>query len=405
MSKHVTDTVTFRHGAKIDSRIVMPPMLTFSGSEGGFATEDTIRYYSARSKAASLLITEFHYMTPTGGPCSVPGYPEQLSIQDDQHLDSIKAIATALKQDGNKAILQIHHGGREAMGRAAKGKEVLAPSALDFSFLSYPVREMTNEEIEGIIQDFGKATKRAIDAGFDGVEIHGANHYLIQQFFSATSNIRTDKWGGSLEKRMTFALEVVKEVKRVIAEHAPKDFIIGYRISPEEIHGSVVGYTYKESMQLIAEIAKYELDYISLSIWGGYDASPKGVDKSFGQLFKEVVGEETKIIVVGSVFNEADAQDAVEHHTDLIAVGRGTLIDPLFGQKIKDGQGDTIVSEISPEQVEKTSWTAGLNEVFTRADSLGLPPLPGHDSILHLHKGLFSEAAAIGSGSATSGSD
>ena len=389
MTKELKDSVTLRHGARLDSRIVMSPMLTFSGSDGGFATEDTLRYYGARSKAASLLITEFHYISPTGGPSSRPGYPEQLGIQDDAHLESITAIAKALKKDGNKAILQIHHGGREARGRGAKGLEVLAPSGLDFSFLPYPVREMTNEEIEGIVRDFGKATKRAIDAGFDGVEIHGANHYLIQQFFSAFSNQRQDKWGGSLEKRMIFALEVIKEVKSVIAQHAPKDFILGYRLSPEEIHGDTIGYSYKESLALIEQVAKEEFDYISLSIWGGYGAGPAGLDKSYGQLFKEVVGDETQIIVVGSVFNEEDATKAVAHHTDLIGVGRGTLIDPLFGQKIKDGNGDSIVSEISPEQLEQTSWTSGLQEAFTREDSLGLPALPGQASILHLHKGIY----------------
>ena len=94
------------------------------------------------------------------------------------------------------------------------------------------------------------------------VEIHGANHYLIQQFFSTLSNHRTDDWGGSLEKRMAFPLAVVKEVKRVVAEEGPKDFIIGYRISPEEIHGDAIGYTYNESTQLIAQVVKQELDYI-----------------------------------------------------------------------------------------------------------------------------------------------
>ena len=389
MTKQLIDTVVLRHGAKLDSRIVMSPMLTYSGSEDGFATEDTLNYYRARSQAASLLITEFHYVSPTGGPSSRPGYPEQLGIQDDDHLASIRSIAQALKKDGNKAILQIHHGGREARARGTKGLEVLAPSQLDFSFLPYPVREMTHEEILEIIKDFGRATKRAIDAGFDGVEIHGANHYLIQQFFSAFSNHRQDKWGGSLEKRMTFAIEVVREVKSVIAQYGPKDFIIGYRLSPEEIHGTTIGYSYKESLALVAEIAKEELDYISLSIWGGFGAGPAGLNQSYGQLFKEVVGDQTQIIVVGSIFTEEDAQKAVSDHTDLIAIGRGTLIDPLFGQKIKEGQGRSIISEISPEQVPATSWTSGLHEAFTREDSLGLPKLPGQETILHLHKGIY----------------
>lgn len=393
MSKSLTDTVQFRHGAQISSRLVMPPMLTFSGSKGGFVSDDTLRYYHARSQAAGLLIAEYHYVSESGGPCSTPGYPEQLGIYSDEHLEGAEKIAAALQKNGNKAILQIHHGGREASGRAVKEEEVLAPSALDFSFLSYPVREMTNTEIEEIIKDFGRATKRAIKAGFSGVEIHGANHYLLQQFFSSFSNVREDKWGGSLEKRMAFPLAVVKEVKRVVEKYAPKDFIVGYRISPEEIHGDEVGYTYREAQALIREVIKYELDYIHLSLWGGYASKPVGSDQTYAEHFKSILDNQTKLIIVGGVFSEEDAQDAIaQTPTDLIAVGRGTLIDPLFGQKIKEGRGNEIVHQISPEQLEQTAWTSGLREVFTREDSLGLPELPGHDSITKLHTGKYEGA-------------
>ncbi|EHG12341.1 NADH-dependent oxidoreductase [Streptococcus intermedius] len=393
MLKSLIDTVQFRHGAQLSSRLVMPPMLTFSGLKGGFVSDDTLRYYHARSQAAGLLIAEYHYVSESGGPCSRPGYPEQLGIYSDEHLEGAKKIAAALQKNGNKAILQIHHGGREASGRAVKGEEVLAPSALDFSFLSYPVREMTNAEIEGIIKDFGRATKRAIEAGFSGVEIHGANHYLLQQFFSSFSNVREDKWGGSLEKRMAFPLAVVKEVKRVVEEYAPKDFIVGYRISPEEIHGDEVGYSYREAQALIREVIKYELDYIHLSLWEGYASKPVGSDRTYAEHFKSILDNQTKLIIVGGVFSEEEAQDAIaQTPTDLIAVGRGTLIDPLFGQKIKEGRGNEIVHQISPEQLEQTAWTSGLREAFTREDSLGLPELPGHDSITELHTGKYDRA-------------
>lgn len=393
MSKSLIDTVQFRHGAQLSSRLVMPPMLTFSGLKGGFVSDDTLRYYHARSQAAGLLIAEYHYVSESGGPCSRPGYPEQLGIYSDEHLEGAKKIAAALQKNGNKAILQIHHGGREASGCAVKGEEVLAPSALDFSFLSYPVREMTNAEIEGIIKDFGRATKRAIEAGFSGVEIHGANHYLLQQFFSSFSNVREDKWGGSLEKRMAFPLAVVKEVKRVVEEYAPKDFIVGYRISPEEIHGDEVGYSYRESQALIREVIKYELDYIHLSLWEGYASKPVGSDRTYAEHFKSILDNQTKLIIVGGVFSEEEAQDAIaQTPTDLIAVGRGTLIDPLFGQKIKESRGNEIVHQISPEQLEQTAWTSGLREAFTREDSLGLPELPGHDSITELHTGKYDRA-------------
>lgn len=386
MTTKLTDPLTFRHGATVHNRIVVPPMLTFSGKENGFASEDTLNYYAARSQAAGMIIVEYHYVSRSGGPCSPPGYPEQLAIYDDDHFKSIKSIADTLKKDGNKAILQIHHGGREAVGRATKGEEVLAPSALDFSFLPYPVREMTSEEIEEIIKDFGRAAKRAIDAGFDGVEIHGANHYGIQQFFSKISNQRTDKWGGTLEKRMAFPLAVVKEVKRVVNQYSPKDFIVGYRISPEEIHDDAIGYNYLEGLELIKEVIKNELDYIHLSLWADdYAVAPQGGDKSIAEYYNDILDDQTKLIIVGAVFGEEAAQNAVENYTDLIAVGRGTLVDPLFGKKIDDGKGDTIAHEISPDQLEKAHWTPGLLQAYTEKEAFGLPKIPNLESIMHLH--------------------
>ncbi len=179
---------------------------------------------------------------------------------------------------------------------------------------------------------------------------------------------------------MRFPLAVVREVKRVIAEAGAQNFIIGYRLSPEEIHGTDIGYTYKESLQLVEAIVKEELDYIHLSLWGGYDSKPEGADQSFGSLFKAVLDDETKLIIVGNIFSEEAARDAVENYTDIIAVGRGTLVDPEFGQKIMDGKGDTIVHEVTPEHVPNMHLTPGLFEAFTRTDSLGLPPLPGAES-------------------------
>ncbi len=179
MSNQLTDKVVLRHGAVLNNRMAMSPMQTHSGKRDGFVSDDTLRYYNARSKAAGLLITEFHYVSPNGGPAYVPGYPEQLGAYSDEHLDGLRQVAQALKKDGNKAILQIHHGGRAAIGQAVSGQDVVAPSQVDFSFLDYPIRELTADEIDDIIKDFGKATRRAIKAGFDGVEIHGANHYLI----------------------------------------------------------------------------------------------------------------------------------------------------------------------------------------------------------------------------------
>lgn len=390
MSVHqLTDTITLRHGAVLANRIVMSPMQTHSGKRNGFASADTIAYYSARSQAAGMLITEFHYVSPNGGPCYQPGYPEQLAAYSDEHIASLQQVAQALKKDGNKAILQIHHGGRAAIGQAVSGSPAVAPSQIDFDFLNYPVHELTNEEIEAIIADFGQATRRAIEAGFDGVEIHGANHYLLQQFFSSYSNRRTDQWGGSLEKRMAFPLAVVKEVKRIAKAFAKKEFIIGYRISPEEIHGETIGYTYQESIQLVAKIVEQELDYIHLSLFEGYHSKPKNSDLSYAEHFKKVLDDQTKLIIVCGVTSQEQAQDAVANYSDLIAIGRGTLIEPQFAKKIMEGKGETILHQISPETLAYAQLTPGLKEAFTREDHLGLPPLPGGESIRSFHTGQF----------------
>ena len=168
----------------------------------------------------------------------------------------MKKITAALKKDGNKAILQLCHAGREANYAGALGRVAAVPSIVEMPWIDYPLHVLTEDEAWDIVKDFGAAVKRAIECGFDGIEIHGANHYLIQQFFSTFSNIRNDYWGGTLEKRMNFALEVSKEVFRGVKEYAPNDFIVGYRISPDEIHGKNIGYTWRDSQQLVKKLTE-----------------------------------------------------------------------------------------------------------------------------------------------------
>lgn len=400
MTKQLTDSVTFRHGATISSRIVQPPMLTNSGKDG-FVTEDTLAYYGARSQSAGMIIVEYTGSSENGWPSrSWAADREQLAIFDDKFLPGMTKLATAIKKDGNKALLQICHTGREANYRATMGKPVYAPSSMDVPFLDYKLHELSDEQIRQIIKDFGTATERAIKAGFDGVEIHGANHYLLQEFFSKWSNRRTDHWGGSLEKRMNFAKEVCAEVMRVVKQEAPKDFIVGYRISPEEIHDTV-GYDWHESTQLIKALTdQFDFDYVHLSL-PKYDTKPKDSDRTFGELFQPVLNG-AKEIIVGDVMSEEAAKDAL-NYTDLVAVGRAILIDPEFGLKIKEGRGDQIVHEISPDQVKAAKLTPGLINLFS--DMKMEPHLPGRESIAHLHEAGSLNAAVIHNGTKSDISD
>lgn len=383
----LTDSLTFRHGATIANRFVQPPMLTNSGRDG-FATQDTIDYYAAHSKSGGMIITGYMYVSENGGPAlSWQSDREQLAVYDDKFIPQLTKVAQAIKKDGNKAVMQIAHTGREANTRAVRNLPVYAPSAVDYPFLPYKVHAFTDEQVRQVVKDFGAAAKRAIDAGFDGVEIHGANHYLIQQFFSQYSNRRDDHWGGSLAKRMNFPLAVVKAVTDTVKKYAPKDFIVGYRISPEEIHGNNVGYTWHEATKLVeAIVSQFGLDYIHLSM-PDYAGKPTDSAKTYAELFRSVLDPQTKEVINGGVGSAEKAADAM-NYADMIAVGRATIIDPLFAEKVLTGHSDQIITKISPDQAKQNHMTPGMIDNFSAPNPV--LPLAGGETLRPLHKPLQS---------------
>lgn len=359
--KKLSDKVTFKHGAVVNNRMVQPPMLTNSGLNG-MVSEDTISYWKARANSAGLVISEYNYVSPAGGPAITWANDRtQLAVYDDKFLPGLTKMAKTMKSGGNKALLQIAHTGREANYRAHLGLPVYAPDSANYPFLPYGVQAFTTEQVEQVVKDFGRATKRAIEAGFDGVEIHGANHYLIQQFFSRFSNHRQDKWGDY----EAFPLAVAKEVFEVVRKYAPQDFIIGYRISPEEINPDNVGYTWHESTKLIDDLTNnFDFDYIHLSL-PDYKAKPKDSDQTFAELFRPVIGKETKLIIVGDVMDQEAAEDAL-NYTDLVAAGRAQIIDANFAAKVVAGKGDKVITELSDEEEKEQALTPGLREVMDK---------------------------------------
>lgn len=359
--------MTLPNGAKLSNRIVMAPMVMNGSHEDGTISKEDIAFFEKRSDVAGLLITGSAYVN-----ASACGFSGQISIAKDEDIPGLRKLVTAAKKDGNKIIVQLHHAGREAI--PALVDQVVAPSSRSFPFLDHIPKEMSEKEIEETICDFGRATERAIKAGFDGVEIHGANHYLLQQFFSRYSNQRTDAWGGTLEKRMAFPLAVIQEVKRVVASREQKDFIVGYRISPEEIHGEHVGYTIDESLSLIEEISTKNLDYIHLSLFKGFSAKPEGYEKSYGELMKEVVNNRCPVIIVSNIFTADEALKALTHG-DLVAIGRAALVEPEFTKKIHEGKENEINTSVKNRldmlAIPQKAIDGLRNPIST------LPPLPG----------------------------
>jgi 2,4-dienoyl-CoA reductase-like NADH-dependent reductase (Old Yellow Enzyme family) len=219
-----------------------------------------IKYYERRSNGVGMVITACTNVSANG-----KGFDGEFAGDSDEMIPSLRRLASAIKENGAKAILQIFHGGRQALPEVIPNGDVVSASAVPAEGEGKPIpRALSETEIETIIRHLGETARRAIEAGFDGVEIHGANGYLIHQFFSPHSNRREDRWGGTLEKRLTFPMAVEDEVKKVVSTHAKEPFIVGYRFSPKE--PETPGFTMADTLVLVDALADKNLDYL-MDFW------------------------------------------------------------------------------------------------------------------------------------------
>jgi 2,4-dienoyl-CoA reductase-like NADH-dependent reductase (Old Yellow Enzyme family) len=347
--KGLFEPFQFKNGVSLKNRIIMAPMTNFSSNSDGTVSEAEVNYYARRSKGVSMVITACTYVTPNG-----KGFPGEFAGDRDEMIPSLNRLASAIKDEGAKALLQIFHGGRECPPNLVPNGETVSASAVASERAgSVTPRELSEEEIEDIIRAFGETTRRAINANYDGIEIHGANGYLIQQFFSPHSNRREDKWGGTLEKRLTFPLAIVDEVKKVVEEHAKAPFIIGYRFSPEE--PETPGITMADTLRLMDALADRGLDYLHVS-QTDYKAVPRrGIEdkRTRLEIIQERVGDRVPIIGVGSIYQAEDALDAFKTGVPLLALGRELIIDPNWVEKIENGREGEIVTKIDKNAQER----------------------------------------------------
>lgn len=337
------ESFQFKKGLKLKNKIVMSPMTTMSSFYNGMISDDELAYYKARSGGPGMILTAVANVSAIG-----KGFEGELSVESDDMIPGLTKLAATIKKDGAKAILQIFHAGRKSNSKVLRGERPVSASALA---AEYPVDSetplaLTHEEIEQIILDFKEATRRAIVAGFDGVELHGANTYLLQQFYSENANQRTDKWGGSREKRLTFPLTVIKEVNQVIDDLADRPFLLGYRISPEEIE--TPGIRLEDSLYFVDTI-KNQVDYIHLSM-GSYKRTSLNDQTDTTPLlekFAKTIDNKVPLIAVGSVETPADAEEALISGGTLVAIGRELLREPQWIQKVQSNDLDSIRTTIS----------------------------------------------------------
>ncbi|WP_299004400.1 NADH-dependent flavin oxidoreductase [uncultured Shewanella sp.] len=336
----LTDALTLRN------KVVMAPMTTWSADPAGNVSTQELDFYQKRSNGVGMVITGTTYVSQNG-----IGFENQFGGWDDKFIPSLTRLAEAAKSGGAPAILQIFHAGDKAIAELTPNEEIVSASAVQLeqtssNGLPITTRALNDDEVWQMVKDFGQGVRRAIMAGFDGVELHGAHGFLIQNFFSPLYNQRHDYWGGSLEKRMNFPLEVVKEAKRIIAKYATKPFALGYRISLEEAESH--GLRIDDSLQLIDALIAQDISYLHVSLGDllGYKPIDKQVSTTSIELVSQHVNKRIPVIAAGSIKLPSQAEQALQLGVDFVAVGQGLVINPNWVELAQSGQSGLIEQSI-----------------------------------------------------------
>ena len=365
--QNLFQSYAFNNGVEIKNRLVVAPMTHLASDENGHITSDERRFLNNRFEGFGLFIAAATLVAEGGK--AFYGQPEAIGEED---LPSLREVAEIAHQQGAKALLQIHHGGWQALPDLNPNGEIFAPSA----HTATGAKALTDAQIRSIIAGYANAAELALQAGFDGVEIHGANNYLIQQFFSAQSNQRSDEWGGSLENRMRFPLAVVDAVTNIVKKHQRPDFIVGYRFSPEEAGDN--GITMTETFALIDALVTKPLQYLHVSLWNFYKLARRGADETRTRIeqLHERIGGKLPLIGVGNIYTSEQAEKAMATGwAEFIALGKTLMLNPNWAELAANG--GEFATEIDPDRAEEYRLPARLLHLNLQGDQAWLPPVKG----------------------------
>jgi 2,4-dienoyl-CoA reductase-like NADH-dependent reductase (Old Yellow Enzyme family) len=281
-----------------------------------------------------LIITGHAYVHPSG-----QAHPEMMGIHSDTMLPGLSSLAAAVHREGGRVVVQINHGGMQCSRETVS--ETIAPSAVDAAFLKRPAREMTRAEIDLVIQAYGDAARRAREAGFDGVQIHGAHGYLIGQFLSPFVNRRQDEWGGDLEGRTRFLRAVCGAVREQVGQDYPVFIKLGM------VDGMEGGLTPQESVRVVAALEKMGLDGVEVSggIGGGRNLNTRpGIDARADEAYFRPLARRARpvtglpILLVGGLRSRTVMEDVLASgDADFISICRPLICEPDLPQRMEAG--------------------------------------------------------------------
>lgn len=367
---------------ELKNRIVMPPMMLGFGQFNGTPTEKMMDYYEERAKGGTgLIITEITRVDDFSGASAFA----QLAISHDYHIEPLKEMIGRVHNHGCKMFIQLHHPGRQNLslmmgtvplsismekimgslyskmffsiaptGKKLMEKDLLlktySPSKCERAYSAESInKQMTVRQIKKITREFIDGAVRAKKAGADGVELHAAHGYLIQQFLSPYTNVRTDEYGGNLEKRMKFLLDIINGIKA----ECGKDYPVVVRLSIDECYDKIgkpdLGYKLEDGVKMAKILEQEGIDAIDVSC-AGYDTynywlEPTSFEPGWRKYMAAAVKKEVKIPVLAAnlIRSPEQAENQLnEGIQDFVCLGRPQIADPHWANKVKDGKEDEI---------------------------------------------------------------
>lgn len=337
--------LTLLHGPAMRNRFMMAPLTSQQSEHDGTASEYDQFWIEQLAQGGYALIQTSASTVEAGGIA----FERQLGIHSDDHLPGLTRMATAIREGGALSAVQLHHAGHRATPEWGGIKSPASDKTVK------GVKALTTEEVERIRDSFIAAAKRAQLAGFDGVSVHGAFGWILSEFLSPNLNDRTDKYGGNVENRARFTIEVIEGIRRACGP----DFQIGWRLSIERY-----GLRLEELREITAEIFNRELiDYLDLALWDSAQVVREGTfqGKTLLSIFTELPRKGVRLGAAGKIYSAQRAGDLLEEGCDFVLIARAGILQRDFPLQVKrNPQYESPKMPVTAEYLRQ----GGLSERF-----------------------------------------
>ena len=315
--------MTFPCGAIAPNRVWLAPMTNKQSHADGTLSDDELHWLVARAEGGFGVIESCATHVSEDGQ----GWDGEWGIFADRHIDGWRRAADAVHAHGALLIAQLFHGGERALRRG--DAPPWSATALHEPGHEKHARAATPDDIRRVIDAFVASAHRAVKAGLDGIELHGAHGYLLCQFLRADRNTRDDAWGGSLENRARLLRTILRRTRAEV----PESFIVGVRLSPED-GGHLTGLDLDESLQTAKWLAEDGADFVHVSLWDATPNTKKRPDLHAATAFRHVVPGDVPIITAGNIWSRADGEHQRTLGADAVALGRAGICNPDWPQRV-----------------------------------------------------------------------